>query len=138
MSSPLPSSPVLTPGEYHPPSPGSVQTIDDVRARLIYLYSAVKRISQRFNAVFLGTGEHLSKSGDLDAVYLRVLSPVKPDEAFEVVHGLGRIPVGFDQQPIGKPAIFYAPGTHGAHGWNELTIKLKCNVSNAAALIRVY
>lgn len=136
------SSPLLSPRDYAPPANITIHTLGDAARALIAAFASLKEISRRVGAISLqpeaGAGLHGVKAGDLDAAYITVLSPATPDETFEVAHFLGRTPIGFAAMPVGKPAVFYAPGEIGGHGWGPDTIKLCCSVSNVSALILVY
>lgn len=138
------SAPSIAPLEssagYVMPIAVRVTDLPTAATAIVQLYRTLAALMRRVSAISFGDGAHGAVAGDLAATYIQVLSPAKPDEIFEVVHFLGRTPIGFDVcKVVGKPAIFYAPGESLAgHGWNPVTIQLQCNTANAYALLRVY
>lgn len=143
MSTPV-SAPSVAPLEssagYVMPIAVRVVDLPTAATAIAQLYRTIAALMRRVSAISFGDGTHASTAGDLAATYIRVLAPAKPDTIFEVVHFLGRTPIGFDVcKVVGKPAIFYAPGESlDGHGWNPSTIQLQCNMANAYALLRVY
>lgn len=137
------SSPFLTPRDASLPTSSSIRSLTDAAAAITSLFASIRDLTRRVTSISLAPTDplaplHGARAGDLEAVWIEVLSPAKPDTEFEVAHFLGRTPIGFHAMPVGKPAIFYAPGTIGAHGWGPDTIKLRCNVANVSALVLVY
>lgn len=147
MSSPVDAtSPISLPAQFVAPTPARAATFGEVNSLLNRIFTALRSIAHRVAHIALVDGTrafvaelHGSKAGDLDATYITVVSPRTPDEEFEVPHFLGRVPIGFETCGVyGKAGVFYTAGQIGAPGWSDRTIKLKCNASEATAVLRVF
>ncbi len=101
-----------------------------------YLTSALRTIIEKFNgAISLGNGDSGYTAGNLDAQYIDVYTPSTPDEEFEVPHGLGRKPIGYDVVRRDLACIVY---DSSGGSWGNDTLYLKCNVASATIKLRVY
>jgi len=82
----------------------------------------------------LGDASDGSIAGLLNAIYQVYTSNVTPDTEDTIVHGLGRIPVGFLVVDKDKAGDIYDGGT----AWTDTNIYLKCSVATVAAVILVW
>ena len=75
-----------------------------------------------------------SRAGNLDAVYVKVVSPGANVE-FPVKHELGRIPSGFEVVFRDKAGIVYA-SRQGS--WTTRVIFLKCSAATTTLRVRLF
>lgn len=99
-------------------------------ALAVKLYQSVQDLFEKFNG-HISLGEHRvngGRAGNLEAQYIiDFMSPVPADEAFEVPHGLGRVPIGYVVVSIDKPSIVYdgkPPKT-----WTDKSLWLKVSAN---------
>lgn len=104
-------------------------------ADLVLLASAVQELLTRFNGrVGHGSGQH-GHSGNLDEQFLEYVAPGVANTAFEIPHGLGRIPIGAEVASIDREGVLYADDEGS---WTPQRIRLKCSAADARIRIRVY
>lgn len=104
-------------------------------ADLLLLVSAVQEMLTRFNGrVSHGSGQH-GHAGNLDEQFIEYVAPGVADTAFEIPHGLGRIPIGAEVASIDRSGVLYADDEGS---WTPQRIRLKCSAASAKLRIRVY
>jgi hypothetical protein len=101
-----------------------------------YLTSALRTIIAKFNgAISLGNGSSGYRAGNLDAQYIDVFTPSVADTEFDIPHGLGRKPIGYDVVRRDKACIVY---DSSGGSWGTTTMYLKCNATSATIKLRIY
>jgi hypothetical protein len=91
-------------------------------------------ISNYNGRVNLGDGSSGSRAGNLDAVYVNVVTGTANAE-FPVKHGLERAPIGFAVASIDKAGIVYSSRQQS---WTDTTMFLKCSTATTTIRLRVY
>ena len=100
------------------------------------LYSAVNSVIRLLNlGLSLGDGTTGSNAGNLDAAYVEILTPDVPNEEFEIVHYLGRLPIAYDLCRKDRACDVF---DSSSGSWNDTTMRLKCNTASATILLRIY
>ena len=84
--------------------------------------------------VGLGTGADGTQVGQLDAKFQIYTTNATPDTEDTIVHGLGRIPIGYIIVSCNKAAIVY----NGATAWDITNIYLRCNAASTAVTFMVF
>jgi hypothetical protein len=101
-----------------------------------YLSGSLRTIIAKFNGgISLGNGQSGYRAGNLDAQYIDVFTPSTPDQEFEVPHGLGRKPIGYDVVRRDKAAIVY---DSSGGSWGNDVLYLKCDTASTTIRLRVY
>ncbi len=59
----------------------------------------------------------------------------KANVEFEIHHGLGRTPTGYDVRRRDKACTVY---DSGVGSWNKTTMRLKCDAADATVTLRIY
>ena len=97
-----------------------------------YMAALVKKINRGLSR---GTGENATLTGNLYGQFLEFTTPSVADTEFEVPHGLGQLPIGFDTVLVDKAAILYS-SSYGS--WSDNLIYLKCSATSALCLIGIF
>lgn len=101
-----------------------------------YLYGVIDNFIKRFNGyISFGDGVNGSWAGNVDAQYITVVTPSSANTEFEVVHGLDRVPIGYDVLRKDKAADIY---DDGGGDWGPDIMFLKCSASSASIKLRIY
>lgn len=100
------------------------------------LSNTLRAIVKKLNGlVFLGTGLNGHRAGNIDAQYIDVLAPSAPNTEFPVVHGLSRVPIGYDVVRKDRAVDVY---DSSAGSWTDKLFFLKASVADASIKLRVY
>lgn len=97
-----------------------------------YMAALVKAINRGLSR---GTGANATLTGNLYGQFLEFTTPSVANTEFEVPHGLGQLPIGFDPCLIDKAGILY---TSSYGSWSDSMIYLKCSATSALCLIAIY
>ena len=106
-----------------------VQAINQLNS---YMGAVVRKMNRGLSR---GTGEQGTLTGNLFGQYIEFTTPSVADTEFEVPHGLGQVPIGFDTVLTNKAANLYS-SSYGS--WSDSLIYLKCNVGSTLCLIGLF
>lgn len=75
----------------------------------------------------------IRKDGEIDAVVIKVEDTGTAGASYQIIHGLGRVPVGCIIQLKNKDCDVYKGNV-----WNNSTIEVKFTASNANINLRIW
>ena len=115
-----------------PPQLTNFDTKEAINVLLRYLEDMADKINGQIS---LGNAQSGFKAGDLDAGYCSFLTHATPSTEFEVIHDLGRVPVGFEVVYKDGNCDVWAvnPGS-----WGDKTIRLKADAAGVSYKIRLF
>lgn len=104
---------------------------------LPYSVQTVETLARRFNGLIsLGDGVSFNWAGNIDAQTLHFVTPAVADTAFEIPHGLSRIPVGVIVVRQTAVGTLYDPADGLA--WTDGSLVWKCSAANVAFTVLVF
>lgn len=100
------------------------------------LYNRVKGLLEAFNGqISLGDGTVYGWCGNLDAQEIEVVSDPVANTEFEVPHGLGRLPIGYDVTRRSSAGVIY---DNGNGNWGVDKIHLRCSAAAMTFRLRLF
>lgn len=127
--------------EYAPAMLGEIPPIVVQEGKLteglaLVLTNALRALITKVNGLLsLGSGEAGTRSGNVDGMYMDVLTPAVADTEFPVLHRLGRVPVGWAVVGADKAVRVYSSNTGS---WGFRIMYLKADVTSASIRLWVW
>lgn len=102
---------------------------EDLKPLLLYHFALRKIYEQAARVINggIGFGDGID-SDNINGVWYSGVTPATPDTEFDVLHNLGRVPVGWLLVYEDAAASIYDSGTP----WSSTEMFLKCNVASVA------
>lgn len=105
-------------------------------AQLRELSDRLRVITAKLNTgISHGRGGHGERAGNHDEQYYIVTTPDPADKQFEVVHGLGRVPIGVEIALKTAACDVYASNNAS---WTDSVIYLKASAALVQLRLRIY